>query len=92
MAYYARGLAYANLGEYQQAIKDYNKTIELNPKDGNTYYNRSCAYSLIGNSDRSIQDLSEAIKLDSKYSDMAKTDNDFDKIRNTPSFKRLIGE
>jgi tetratricopeptide (TPR) repeat protein len=32
MAYNNRGLVYYNLKEYDKAIKDYNKALEIDPK------------------------------------------------------------
>ena len=32
VVYYKQGLIYSNLPKYQEAIKDYNKAIKLNPK------------------------------------------------------------
>ena len=43
-AYYNRGNAYNQKGEYDRAIEDYAKAIELKPHDANTYYNRGIAY------------------------------------------------
>jgi len=43
-AYFNRGNAYADKGQYDQAIPDYTKALEINPKDGKAYYNRAYAY------------------------------------------------
>jgi hemerythrin len=37
-------LRYGNLGNTQQAIKDYSKSIELNPQDAKAYACRGIAY------------------------------------------------
>jgi len=92
LAYLFRGKVYGELGQYQEAIADFNKTIELNPKDVLAYYNRSRAYSFTGNRKKAMQDLAKAIKLNHEVRDFAKTDPAFDKIRNSPDFKRLIGK
>ena len=39
-AYYNRGNAYSKKGEYERAIDDYAKAIQLKPNDANVYYNR----------------------------------------------------
>jgi tetratricopeptide (TPR) repeat protein len=40
-AYVKRGNAYDEKGNSNQAILDYNKAIELNPKNSSAYYNRA---------------------------------------------------
>ena len=62
-AYYNRGLAYANKGEFDAAIQDFNKAIGLNPEDANTYNNRGAAYKDKGEFDLAIQDFNKAIGL-----------------------------
>ena len=43
-AYNNRGVAYAKLGDYRQAISDYDRAIEINPEYAEAYYNRGIAY------------------------------------------------
>ena len=45
-AYYNRGVAYARIGQIDQAIKDYSRAIELNPEYAEAYETRGCAYLL----------------------------------------------
>ena len=40
MPYINRGTAYSEKGEIDEAIKDYNTAIEINPREANAYYNR----------------------------------------------------
>lgn len=53
------------------------------------YFNRVCAYSLLQNSTTATQDLPKAIEIDSEFRYLAKTDSNFDNIRNTPGFKKM---
>lgn len=62
-AYYNRGDAYDEIGEYGKAIADYNKAIELDPNHASAYYNRGCAYGEIGAYDKAIADYNKAIEL-----------------------------
>lgn len=61
--YYNRGVAYANLGQYQPAIKDYNQAIRLKPDYAEAFYNKGTIYSEIGQYQRAIKDFNEAIRL-----------------------------
>ena len=42
--YYNRGTAYSTIGEYDRAIEDLTKAIELRPNDSRAYYNRGGTY------------------------------------------------
>jgi tetratricopeptide (TPR) repeat protein len=65
-AYYHRGTTYANLGNYRQAIEDYNKVIEINPKYREAFNNRGNAYLLLGNYRQAIADYDLAIEINPK--------------------------
>src|SRR4051812_7421179 len=63
-AFYNRGLAYDNKGQYDRAIEDYDQAIKLNPNDADVFVNRGNAYARKGQNDRAIQDFDQALKLD----------------------------
>jgi tetratricopeptide (TPR) repeat protein len=91
-AYYNRGLIYGGLGKYDNSFSDLNKAIELNPKYANAYYNRGVVYLMHGYNVSAIQDLKYAIQINPDLRNDAKTNRNFDNIRNTSEFKRLIVE
>ena len=66
--------------------------MKIKPDKHEAYYNKACAYALQENIPLAIENLTQAINLNSKYLEMAKTDTDFDKIRHTLSFPKLISE
>ncbi len=55
IAYNNRGYTYNSIGNYDQAIKDFNKAIELNPNYATAYANRAHTYRKLG-----ITSLAEA--------------------------------
>jgi TonB family protein len=55
-------------GEYELAVGDYNKAIELNPADSGAYYNRGRANSGRKSYDLAILDYNKTIELDPKDS------------------------
>jgi len=59
-----RGLAYRNLKEYQRAIEDYSRAIELDPTYVYAYNSRGLAYADLEEYQRAIEDYSRAIELD----------------------------
>jgi lipoprotein NlpI len=66
-AYFNRGIAYKNKGDFDRAIADYTQAIQLNPKDAKPHVNRANAYSDKGDFDRAVADYNEAIQLDPKF-------------------------
>jgi len=48
---------------YDNAIKDFTKAIEINPKDPFYYYQRAETYHLQGEKEKAINDLSQAIRI-----------------------------
>jgi tetratricopeptide (TPR) repeat protein len=62
-AYYDRGFDYDRLGNYKQAINDFNIAIKLNPKDATAYNKRGIAYYKLRNYHMFIQDFEMTAKL-----------------------------
>lgn len=62
-AFYYRGLAYGNLHDYQQEIRDYNKAIELDSKYVDAYGSRGQAYAAQKKYRQAINDYNKVIEL-----------------------------
>ena len=76
---------------YEEAISSYDKAVEFKPDFHEAWYNKACSYSLQGNIEQAIENLKTAISLNlDKYREMAKTDSDFDAIREDERFQELI--
>ena len=60
-AYVARGLIWADKGEYDKANSDYSKAIRIDPMHEVAYYNRGNAWLSKGDLDKAITDYSKAI-------------------------------
>jgi tetratricopeptide (TPR) repeat protein len=61
-----RGDAYTNLKEYQRAIADFDRALELNPSYTRAYNNRGNVYLDLKEYQRAIADYERAIELDPK--------------------------
>ncbi len=61
--YVTRGLAYYEQGQYEQAIADYDRAIDLNPDYALAYYNRGLAYKQQGQYERAIADFERCLEL-----------------------------
>jgi tetratricopeptide (TPR) repeat protein len=62
MAYDNRGNVYADLGNYRQAIEDYNRSIEIKP-GAVSYNDRGAAYADLGNYRQAIEDYNRSIEI-----------------------------
>jgi Flp pilus assembly protein TadD len=89
-AYNNCGSSLANLGRYEEAIDSYDKALEINPNDPKVFYGKACCYGLQNQVELAIEVLKRAIALDSKYQGMAKTDTDFDLIRESDRFRVVV--
>jgi len=90
-AWINRGDALFKLEQYEAAIASYDKAIEIKPDLHQAHYNKACCYALQDNRESAIASLQRAIELDKSYREMAKTDTDFDGIRDSEQFQALIG-
>ena len=60
--YFNRGVAHDELGEYEKAISEYNKAIELERFSARAFYLRGLIYLDQGNVQAAISELSAAIR------------------------------
>lgn len=67
--YLNRGGAYRDKGNYQEAIVDFSKAIELNSKDERAYNNRGVVYRDKGEYQAAVADFTRAIELNTSNVD-----------------------
>ena len=68
----------------------YEKATIINAENASAWFNLACAYSLMGEKSRAVGHLAKAIQLDEANRELAKTDTDFDPVRNDPEFRTLV--
>jgi tetratricopeptide (TPR) repeat protein len=68
-AYNDRGILYAKLGEFKQAIMDYNQAISIDPKSARAFNDRGIAYRNLGEYEQALADYNKAIALDPKFAE-----------------------
>ncbi|QNI77565.1 TPR repeat family protein [Synechococcus sp. MVIR-18-1] len=61
--YFNQGVEKYEVGNYQGAIADWNKAIEINPQDALAYYNRGLAKYDSGDHQGAIVDYNKAINI-----------------------------
>jgi len=88
--YQNKGNANFVMGEYDAAITDYSKAIELNPKESSIYFSRGLAYFNNKSFNPAIADFDKVIELDPKEA-MAyfKRGNALEKVGN---FEKALGD
>jgi tetratricopeptide (TPR) repeat protein len=62
--WYRKGVSSLHKRSLQEAISDFTKAIELNPRDASSYVNRSFAHGASGNDRKALEDASRAVELD----------------------------
>jgi tetratricopeptide (TPR) repeat protein len=61
--FYNRGLAYMREKKYEDAIADFSRTLQMNPKVEQAYYNRARAYYALDEYKEAMSDLKLALSL-----------------------------
>ena len=62
-----QGDSKTRLGQHNEAIKDYDTVIRLNPNDALAYYKRGWAKAKLGQHNEAIKDYDAAVRLKSDY-------------------------
>ncbi|HVJ81688.1 MAG TPA: tetratricopeptide repeat protein [Planctomycetia bacterium] len=65
-AYFCRANAYFRLQQYEEAVADYSKAIELDPTHAQSRGNRGVAYARLDRLDLALADQTKTIELDPK--------------------------
>ncbi len=65
--YSGRGTAYKNLGKYSEALKDFDKVIEIKPDYAEAYVHRWNIYSRLDNNEQATENLKTAARLGHEY-------------------------
>jgi hypothetical protein len=80
------------------ASKEYDKAIEVLeaahaefPDDATVLYNLACAESMSGHTTEALDHLRQSAAGGERFRELAKTDTDFDPIRDEPGFAEIIG-
>jgi tetratricopeptide (TPR) repeat protein len=64
---YSRGKCYLEMGKYEAALADFDRSLEIDPNRGWAYAARAFTYFELGQHDRAIADCDQAIQLQPEY-------------------------
>lgn len=67
--YNHRGLVYFTLSEYNKAINDFTRAIQMAPKDTRVYTNRGLTYRMLKKYDDSLRDFNKSLELNPLWPD-----------------------
>jgi len=88
-----KGGTLGKLGRYEAAIAAYDAALAIKSDKHEALYNKACCYGLQSQVGPALENLERAIQLSpDEYREMAKTDTDFDAIRDDPRFQALLVE
>ena len=69
VAFLNRGYKEDVLGNFQEALANFNRAIEIDPNYANAYNNRGAIQGKLGNHEEAIADFSRAIELDPEFAE-----------------------
>ncbi|HEX7255913.1 MAG TPA: tetratricopeptide repeat protein [Gaiellaceae bacterium] len=78
-------------GDHAKAVEILRSVVEEHPDAGIVLYNLACAETLLGEQDEALGHLRRAIELEERFREYARTDEDFDAMRERPEFHELVG-
>jgi tetratricopeptide (TPR) repeat protein len=87
----APALAYFASEEYEKAHEALMRIHQDDPKDATVLYNLACAESRLGRTDDALDHLGRSISDQERFRELARSDSDFDPIRDDPRFSELVG-
>jgi len=83
--------AYADKGDLDRARQLMADLVEQNPDAWQGFFNAACLEARLGDRDRAMEHFERALELEpEKAREFAKTDSDFDSIRDDPRFMELL--
>jgi tetratricopeptide (TPR) repeat protein len=83
-------LPYYEAKEYDRAAEVILRQLEQHPDEPTLLYNLACVESLAGRHDDALEHLGRAIPNGDRFAELARTDTDFDPIRDRPEFAELV--
>ena len=63
VAYRLRAIAYGKKGDFERAIKDFDKLVDLYPKNANSYFRRAFAHEQSGNTKLAAADYRKVLSI-----------------------------
>lgn len=83
--------SYADQGNLEGARELISQALEKHPDDWQGYFNAACLEARLGERERAFEYLERSLELEPEQTrEFAKTDSDFDSVRDDPRFVTLL--
>lgn len=77
-------------GDHAKAVEILRSVVGAHPDAGIVLYNLACAETLLGEQEDALGHLRRAIQLEERFREYARTDEDFDAVRERQEFRELV--
>ena len=85
-----KGIVLLDLNNFEESLDCFEKCLEIDSADELSWYNKACILSLLDKKEDALDALTVAISLDEENVTWAKDEQDFDNIKDTKQFIRLM--
>ena len=77
-------------GRHEEALQILRSVAEEYPEAGIVLYNTACLEALVGEPEAALEHLRRSIELEERFREFARTDDDFESMRDRPEFRELV--
>ena len=86
----SQGVFLHNKGEFDEAMRLFRQAADQQPKNGDALYCLAAATARAGQSEAALHALRSAIEVSPAVRAQARSDSDFDGLRQEPAFQSLV--
>jgi tetratricopeptide (TPR) repeat protein len=84
------GNSFLERGEYEKALEQYKRALEVEPKNSIAHYNVACTLARLKKVDEALDALERAVQCGYRDFDWMEKDADLDNLRESPRYKALV--
>ena len=77
-------------GKHEEAKEILRSVADEHPEAGIVLYNLACVEAILGEADPALEHLRRSIELEERFREFARTDEDFETIRDRAEFRELV--
>ena len=77
-------------GKHEEAREILSAVAEKHPNAGIVLYNLACVEAILGETEPALKHLRRSIELEERFREFARTDEDFESMRDRPEFRELV--